>query len=53
MSPDLLRLQAECCAGLCLNVVITDPHPVAYSVICDEAYRFGGFVVDEMKLLLI
>ena len=50
MSPDLLRLHLERSAGLHLNVIITDPHPVTHSIICDEAYRFRRFIVDDMKL---
>ena len=50
MTPDLLRLHLGRSAGLRLDVVITDPHPVTHSVICKEAYRFRRFIVDDMKL---
>ena len=50
MSPYLLRLHLERSAGLPLNVAITDPHPVIHSIICDEAYRFRRFIVDNMEL---
>ena len=50
MSPDLLRLHLERSAGLHLDVVITDPHPITHSVLCKEAHRFRRFIVDDMKL---
>ena len=50
MHPDLLRLHLERSAGLGLNVVVTDPHPVTHSIICDEAHRFRRFIVDDMEL---
>ena len=50
LSPDLLRLHLERSAVLRLNAIITDPHPVTHSIICDEAYRFRRFIVDDMKL---
>ena len=31
-------------------MVITDQHPVTHSTICDEAYRFSRFIVDDIKL---
>ena len=50
MSPNLLRLHLEPSPGLHLNVVINDQHPVTHSTICDEAYRFSRFIVDDIKL---
>jgi hypothetical protein len=50
LSPDLLCLHLRHSAGLCLNVVITNPHPTTHSIICDEAYRFRRSIVDDMKL---
>ena len=50
MTPDLLSLHLERSAGLCLNVVITNPHPVTHSILCREAHRFRRFIVDDMKL---
>ena len=50
MSPDFLRLHLEYSAGLRLNVIITDPHPVTNSTICDKACRFQRFIADNMKL---
>jgi len=51
MTPDLLHLHLTRSAGLPLDVVITNPHPVAHSVLCEEAHRFRRFIVDDMKLL--
>lgn len=50
MAPDLLRLHLERSADLRLDVVITNPHPIAHSVLCREAHRFRRFIVDDMKL---
>ena len=50
MTPDLLRLHLERSAGLRLDVVITNPHPVTHSLLCKEAHRFRRFIVDDMKL---
>ena len=50
MTPDLLRLHLERSAGLRLDVVITNPHPVTHSVLCKEAHRFRRFIADDMKL---
>ena len=50
MSPDLMRLHLERSAGLPLDVVITDPHPMIHSILCNEAHRFGRFIVHDMKL---
>ena len=53
MSPDLLRLHLERSAVLRLNVIITDLHPITHSIICDEAYQFRRFIVEDMKLSAI
>ena len=50
MTPDLLRLYLERSAGLRLDVVITNPHPVTHSVLCKEAHRLRRFILDDMKL---
>ena len=50
MTPDLLLLHLERSAGLRLDVVITDLHPVTHSVLCKEAHRFRSFIVDDVKL---
>ena len=49
--PRLLRLHLESWAGLRPNVAIIDPHSVTHSIICDEAYRFRRFIVEDTKLL--
>ena len=50
MTPDHLCLHLERSAGLCLDVVITNPHPVTHHILCREAHRFRRFIVDDMKL---
>ena len=50
MTPDLLHLYLERSAGLRLDVVITNPHPITHSVLCKEAHRFRRFILDDMKL---
>jgi len=50
MTLDLLRLHLGRSAGLRLNVVITNPHPITHSVLYKEAHRFRRFIVDDMKL---
>ena len=50
MTPDFLHLHLERSAGLRLDVVIIDPHPVTHSVLCKEAHRFRSFTADDVKL---
>jgi hypothetical protein len=50
MTPDLLCLHLERSARLRLDVIITNPHPVAHSVLCKEAHRFRRFIADDMTL---
>ena len=50
MSPGLLCLHLERSTGLCLDMVITDPHPATHSITCNEADPFRRFTVDDTKL---
>ena len=50
MTPDLLLLHLQRSAGLRLDIVITNPHPVTHSVLCKEAHRFRRFIIDDMRL---
>ena len=50
MTLDFLRLHLERSVGLPLDVVVTNPHPVTHSVLCEQAHRFRRFIVDDMRL---
>ena len=48
MSPNLLLLHLQRSAGLPLEVIITNPHPIFHSILLNEAYRFRRLVVDDL-----
>ena len=50
MSPSLLHLHLGRSASSHLDMAVNDPHSVTHFVICDEAYRFRRFIVDDVKL---
>lgn len=50
MSPDMLCSHLKRSAGLRLDVVITNPHPVTHSILCKEGRRFRRFIANDMKL---